>query len=1038
MKGKHLEECPFCHNHGCFSLVPQSNNQDYKCFSCQERGDVFIFLEKYLGLSKSDALYDAARRAGVTLPEKSEGKKTTGNIETESDQERMYRLAAEFYHNAMLEEDLPGKKYPDAQEWFIRSRGHTPDTLQKMHAGWSTGKLLPYLLEQGFTVEDCIKYGIATIRKKKGKAAETPQEDLPPADFFWPGLAIFPVIDSTGKVITLTTKDPSKKFPDLQLKGIPKKWFLNNAALGRSDILCEGQNDIASLLDIGIEAMGSCGAPGQEQLILLKNHYSGKMLSLWFDKDAQQPWATDKANGNGGASHIRFIYHGLADSDVVVKIIVHPGEGKDPDDYIRALLAAGKSPMEVKNSIRELKRDALDPLEWETGQLAIIPDKRDRLEAFKARKLATMINSLESQADQEIAVDAAAKAIGISMKAMEDLINSAVDLYSSLQEQFNGDLKKADAHNLSQAIFRWFGNGAGARFYKTGDDRVFLYYQRRQYEIGNNLTFNTLMFQLTRLAFVEKPGNIVWYFLQQLANLYGDPVDMMSWMHTDREKDIAYLNLNSDHNKIVRLAPGQEPELIDNGTNEQGILLTKSPQMRHFQYLPTASEADGFAALKSLIMDTTPCEVHLRYFLVAWTASIFLMNLQSDRGLVQITANSSVGKSKVAERISQLIYGASYVGKGTGAAETRVATNNPLMFLDNVENRNLTQGLVDFMLLLANSSHKPKAKSGSDSEVIYQRLDSMAIITSIEPFPGRLPELVNRAFHIELDGQFKQHGYMHDEVMRSISKNRNLILSVLLRMIAVDVLPNLSGRADWSKFIQTQHGAHTKDRNNEHICTMLIILEALLKRLPLKNDDRPAKEQAGALMGWWITYWNEREKTTSVTSNTLLTMMDGLAKEIMTKIKGAGDNCSFSAHPEFKAPYPKGAIGETAMNEQGVQVKVYFDNEYRQEFFLTNKMQEVVMDKDVEDIARTFQRLEFIITSAELYTLFNRFCKGQGIRNSYEGASALAARIRTDKDVMEMGGWTYISPAGKKGHNQYRKSGGQWYWRFSKRFEVRD
>jgi DNA primase len=501
-------------------------------------------------------------------------------------------------------------------------------------------------------------------------------------------------------------------------------------------------------------------------------------------------------------------------------------------------------------------------------------------------------------------------------------------------------------------------------------------------------------------------------------------------MHTDRESDTIYLNLNSSHNKIIRIAPNEDPQVVDNGTNEKSVLLALSPQIRHYEYLQTGSEAEGFAALKRLLMDTTPSDGPQRYFTICWMISTFMMHYQSDRGLLQVIASSKIGKSKVAERISQLFYGESYVGKGTGAAETRVATANPILFLDNLENRNLTLGTVDFLLLLANSSHKPKAKSGSDSEVLYQKLFTMCVITSIEAFPGKIPELVNRTFPLLLEPQYKLHGYMHDEIMREILKKRSLILSCILKMIGRQVLPRLSERIDWSKYIQTRYAGHDKDRNNEHICTMMIILEALLEHLPYKKD-MSIKNQASELLDRWISYWNEQESQTAISSNTLLTLMDGLAKEVCVKIRGRGKDLLYQKHPEFSAPYPN-YCDESESPGEGREVKIYDDPEYLETFFLTEPYEE--LSEDETEFIENFQRFEVIISSAELFTLLNRYCANQHIRNPFDNPTSLGARISNDKAIMEKGGWEYIHY--KKDRIQYKKIAGNWYWRFSKKIRA--
>jgi putative DNA primase/helicase len=72
MKGHHLEECPFCHGHECFSI----QEKRYKCFQCPASGDVFTFLETFHNFDKKEALKKAAVLAGIDLKKKELVKRT--------------------------------------------------------------------------------------------------------------------------------------------------------------------------------------------------------------------------------------------------------------------------------------------------------------------------------------------------------------------------------------------------------------------------------------------------------------------------------------------------------------------------------------------------------------------------------------------------------------------------------------------------------------------------------------------------------------------------------------------------------------------------------------------------------------------------------------------------------------------------------------------------------------------------------------------------------------------------------------------------
>lgn len=323
------EPSPCCGHKGCCSVG--SDGRVWKCFACGKGGSVIDLIMAVEGVDEGEALRRGADMARVELkgPERQKEQAKP----REGAQERMYRLAAEHYRAAMTE-GSPG------WEWFCNSRGHKPETLVKLRVGWSTGSLVQFLTEHGYTPADVVRYGLAsdTVKRKDGDGKEV-KKSVPPFDFYPAGLAIFPVVNHDGKVISFTAKDPAKKRNASMPRGTVKKWFINYPALGRYDELfvVEGENDVASLMDAGFDnVIGTAGAPGLEQVKLLRNFCAGKTLYLWFDKDADR----NPMKNEGGPHHTRFIYQNLRGNNVDVKVIAHPGEAKDPDDYIRGGFAA--------------------------------------------------------------------------------------------------------------------------------------------------------------------------------------------------------------------------------------------------------------------------------------------------------------------------------------------------------------------------------------------------------------------------------------------------------------------------------------------------------------------------------------------------------------------------------------------------------------------------------------------------------------------------------------------------------------------------
>lgn len=311
-----MNPSPCCSHNDCCSV--NEGEKVFKCFSCGAAGSAIDLIMAADSCDEHEALRKAAEIAGVTLMKYSD--EGIERKKKETTRERILRLSVDYYHKAMLASD-------EGRAWFLTKRGHKEETMKKMLVGWSTGGLKDHLLGLGLAVEDCVKAGVVKDANKEG-------DPIPPEDYYYrAGFAIFPVVDHAGKIVTLTSKNSNKHkdgFDGFPLTG-PKKWLLNYHALGKytETFIVEGQNDIASFYDSGMEnVVGTAGHPGPEQVKLIANFCSGKTVYLWFDRD------------EGGQKNTRYIYENLKGSNVEVKVVVHPGAVKDPDDYIRKGYAA--------------------------------------------------------------------------------------------------------------------------------------------------------------------------------------------------------------------------------------------------------------------------------------------------------------------------------------------------------------------------------------------------------------------------------------------------------------------------------------------------------------------------------------------------------------------------------------------------------------------------------------------------------------------------------------------------------------------------
>jgi len=169
----HVEKTP------SFQVDPERRN--YHCFSCDEKGDIFTFVEKLDNLDKAEALKVLAERAGVELVRRAP--------EDREREDRLRRLmdTALFYFRQGLRSPDHGK---NATAYLAR-RGMSAETIEKFGLGYAPelwDGLLVYLKKKGFTEAEGITAGLLRTG------------DRGVYDWFR-GRLIVPIKDARGKVI---------------------------------------------------------------------------------------------------------------------------------------------------------------------------------------------------------------------------------------------------------------------------------------------------------------------------------------------------------------------------------------------------------------------------------------------------------------------------------------------------------------------------------------------------------------------------------------------------------------------------------------------------------------------------------------------------------------------------------------------------------------------------------------------------------------------------------------------------------------------
>ncbi len=323
---KYLALCPF-HDDSRPSLNVDPEHQTYKCWVCQEGGDVFSFIMKMENLGFREALEMLAERAGIPLPKKKQKKiflKPTGpNAELAAqghdDDESGYVTENEYAGEEPQEVDR--KTLMKAIEWLAAQYHHALLTLDEAEIARK------YLEDRKINAESIRKFQIGyapserdwlakrvVFDKKRlqilelvgnlrpSKLSEEGQEGAGYYDFFR-GRVMFPIRNDLGKPVAfggrvipgtpLAQKDVGKYMntPDTPLYTKHRILFGFDFAKQkmrstRRALIMEGYTDVIIAHQFGFEdAVAACGtAVGPEHIRKLKSHVEKILLVLDGDK----------------------------------------------------------------------------------------------------------------------------------------------------------------------------------------------------------------------------------------------------------------------------------------------------------------------------------------------------------------------------------------------------------------------------------------------------------------------------------------------------------------------------------------------------------------------------------------------------------------------------------------------------------------------------------------------------------------------------------------------------------------------------------
>jgi DNA primase len=367
----------------------------YKCFGCNEAGDVFTFLMKRMGLSFVDAVRLVAERSGMEIREASrEGREDPYRHFHEAN-----AFAWQFFRDGLWDE----ARGREARS-YLEKRGIGRDTAERFGLGYGPDEwralrdaAAKHNLDEGVLLE----VGLL-IQREEGKE---------PYDRFR-NRVIFPIESASGKVLAFGGRvlGPAGK-------GVPKylnspespvyhkgevlyglSWAKNAIRREEGALVVEGYMDAVSLAASGLEnVVAPLGTSMTEEQARLLSRYCTRVFLL-FDSDAAGLRATFRAG------------------DILLAAGLHPAvvtlpPGEDPDTIVRKEGAGG---------IRDYLSQAVDVLD---RKIQILEEKDhfssiERVRGAVDRLLPTL-RAARDPALRDIYVSRVAERTGVRRETLE-------------------------------------------------------------------------------------------------------------------------------------------------------------------------------------------------------------------------------------------------------------------------------------------------------------------------------------------------------------------------------------------------------------------------------------------------------------------------------------------------------------------------------------------------------------------------------------------------------------------------------------------
>lgn len=306
---------------------------------------------------------------------------------------------------------------------------------------------------------------------------------------------------------------------------------------------------------------------------------------------------------------------------------------------------------------------------------------------------------------------------------------------------------------------------------------------------------------------------------------------------------------------------------IPNAINKHGMLLELPHHTQPFNCIGGKFNV-GVELLWEKVMSNIAISNENRYLLLCWLLGIIFRVEIRNKPLMRLSASTAFGKSTASKLLSILLYGEEVLhhSASTMASMYSLATEYPLLLLDNLETRNMTQPLEDFLIVAATGGMKSKRLMDTNIGVMFERIDSLVLTNGIEPFSKH--EILNRTIELPLNIDRFGKAHFHElKVIEDLKANRDLIMFTLMSLMSKRVIPRfISGEV---QRIARHFDSHSKERFNEYFGVMAIILDSIWPYIPCKGYALPHD-----LVNYWIASQNVSSRDSDEGTNDILYFLD--------------------------------------------------------------------------------------------------------------------------------------------------------------------